>query len=175
MSSDVADTPSPAPMVSFPFLAASAPPPCRSGLHDKAGSGPNSRADPLASSAAAVEVDSVAPTSTSPAVPIPEPDSAPLIPPASSSAQIGSHGSVVPPHAHESSVPGGSVVASSPRRLPASPPGMRRQIHAPIPIRPQTRLQNNIRKPKTFTDGTVRYGLLSDVKEPCSLREALCV
>jgi hypothetical protein len=37
----------------------------------------------------------------------------------------------------------------------------------------RTRLQDNIRKPKVYTDGIMRYGLLSEVKEPTSLQEAL--
>jgi hypothetical protein len=39
------------------------------------------------------------------------------------------------------------------------------------PIR--TRLQRGIRNPKKYTDGTVRYGMLSSTGEPCTLMEAL--
>jgi hypothetical protein len=39
--------------------------------------------------------------------------------------------------------------------------------------RPRTRLQNNIRKPKTYTDGTVRYVCLTVSGEPKSVEEAL--
>lgn len=44
-------------------------------------------------------------------------------------------------------------------------------VHAPI--RPRTHLQENIRKPKTFTDGMVHYGFLSEIQEPRSLQENL--
>jgi histone deacetylase 1/2 len=44
---------------------------------------------------------------------------------------------------------------------PPSPPGVR------------TRLQKGIRNPKQYTDGTVRYGLLSSTGEPHTLTEAL--
>ena len=62
------------------------------------------------------------------------------------------------------------------RRLPPPLPGPPHPIHGPIPPsvrRPRTRLQDNIQKPKQFTDGTVRYGLLSEVAEPSSFRDAL--
>jgi hypothetical protein len=39
--------------------------------------------------------------------------------------------------------------------------------------RPVTRLQHGIQKPKTYTDGTVRYGLLAGLDEPTNLHEAL--
>jgi hypothetical protein len=48
---------------------------------------------------------------------------------------------------------------------PASP--------SPAPTCPITHLQHGIRKPKTYTDGTIRYGLLTSTDEPCSVREAL--
>ena len=72
-----------------------------------------------------------------------------------------------------SSVPEASVPI---RRLPPPPPGLSRPVNGPIPsslYRPRTRVQDNIRKPKQFTDGTVRYGLLSEVAEPSSFRDAL--
>ena len=59
------------------------------------------------------------------------------------------------------------------RRIRPPPPGPPRPLHAPIRQRPRTRLQDNIRQPKQYTDGTIRYGLLSEVKEPRSLDEAL--
>jgi hypothetical protein len=34
-------------------------------------------------------------------------------------------------------------------------------------------LQHGIQKPKTYTDGTVRYGLLAGLDEPTNLHEAL--
>ena len=48
--------------------------------------------------------------------------------------------------------------------------------HAPpLPQRPTTRLQRGITKPKRFTDGTVRWGMLStlNTEEPFSLQAAL--
>ncbi|WVZ51017.1 hypothetical protein U9M48_002209 [Paspalum notatum var. saurae] len=43
----------------------------------------------------------------------------------------------------------------------------------PAPTRPATRLQQGIRKPKVYTDGSVRYGFLAENKEPSNLQEAL--
>lgn len=60
-------------------------------------------------------------------------------------------------------------------RLPPPSPGLVRSIHGPISprfSRPQTRLQDIIRKPKVFSDGTVRYGLATEVQEPSSVKEA---
>jgi hypothetical protein len=42
-----------------------------------------------------------------------------------------------------------------------------------VPVRPSTRLQYGIRKPKVYTDGTIRYGLLTSSGEPNHLDEAL--
>jgi hypothetical protein len=48
---------------------------------------------------------------------------------------------------------------------------------SPVPTpelpRPRTRLQDGIRKPRTYTDGTIRYGLFSSTGEPDNLTEAL--
>jgi hypothetical protein len=41
------------------------------------------------------------------------------------------------------------------------------------PVRPSTRLQLGIRKPKVYTVGTIRYGLLTSSGEPNHLDEAL--
>lgn len=43
----------------------------------------------------------------------------------------------------------------------------------PAPSRLRTRLQHGIRKPKEYTDGTVKYGLLSITGEPNNLEDAL--
>ena len=80
--------------------------------------------------------------------------------------------SVLPPEPQRLDV----VASESPWRLPPPPPGSPRPIHGPIrilPGRPHTHLQDNIRKPKVFTDGTVRYGLLTEISEPTSLHDAL--
>jgi hypothetical protein len=62
----------------------------------------------------------------------------------------------------------GSAVAhpfGSSTQQPTSP--------SPAPACPSIRLQHGIRKPKTYIDGTVRYGLLTCTNEPCSVHEAL--
>jgi hypothetical protein len=41
------------------------------------------------------------------------------------------------------------------------------------PVRPSTRLQHGIRKPKVYTDGTICYGLLNSSGEPNHIDEAL--
>jgi hypothetical protein len=41
------------------------------------------------------------------------------------------------------------------------------------PPRPLTRLQQGIKKPKIYTDGTIRYGLFTSTGEPSNLKEAL--
>lgn len=42
-----------------------------------------------------------------------------------------------------------------------------------ISTRPHTRLQSNIRKPRIWTDGTVRWGMVSTSEEPTNLADAL--
>jgi hypothetical protein len=42
-----------------------------------------------------------------------------------------------------------------------------------VPVRPSTRLQHGIRKPKVYTDETIRYGLLTSSGEPNHLDETL--
>lgn len=44
---------------------------------------------------------------------------------------------------------------------------------APSLTRPRTRLHDGIRKPKVYTDGTVRYGLFTSSGEPHNVNEAL--
>jgi hypothetical protein len=65
--------------------------------------------------------------------------------------------------------PGGSGVQtpSVPYGAPSQPGGAN--------SRPVTRLQHGISKPKMYTDGTMRWGMLSSVKidEPVNLEEAL--
>jgi hypothetical protein len=62
----------------------------------------------------------------------------------------------------------GSTVADTAGSSALQPPSS-----PPAPARPSTRLQHGIRKPKVYTDGTVRYGLLTSSDEPYNLREAL--
>jgi hypothetical protein len=42
-----------------------------------------------------------------------------------------------------------------------------------VPARPNTRMQQGIRKPKVYTDGIVRYGLFTSSGEPRNHQEAL--
>jgi hypothetical protein len=44
---------------------------------------------------------------------------------------------------------------------------------SPEPPRPCTRLQGGIRKPRQYTDGTIRYGMFSSIGELENLAEAL--
>jgi histone deacetylase 1/2 len=46
-------------------------------------------------------------------------------------------------------------------------------VAASSPLRGRTRLQSGIRKQKIYTDGTVRYGLLTATGEPTSTQDAL--
>jgi hypothetical protein len=43
----------------------------------------------------------------------------------------------------------------------------------PASTRPRTRLQQGVRKPKVYTDGTIRYGCFTSSGEPYDLNEAL--
>ena len=69
------------------------------------------------------------------------------------------------PASAEISSPGPSV-AGAPASHPVAP-----QLPRPGPV---TRLQQGIRKPKTYTDGTVRWGMLarSSTEEPATLDAA---
>jgi hypothetical protein len=57
---------------------------------------------------------------------------------------------------------------------PAPTPATSDVVGSPEPARPRTRAQAGIRKPKVYTDGTVRYGCLAVTQEPANLDEALC-
>ncbi|WVZ94198.1 hypothetical protein U9M48_040119, partial [Paspalum notatum var. saurae] len=97
-----------------------------------------------------------------------------------STAQAGSSttASDVPSGVNAPSVPGSSPVVHQRRsRLPPGPSTVR-PIHGPIRSPPRfvlghrTRSQDNIHKPKIFTDGTVRYGLSCEFQEPSTFTEA---
>ncbi|KAK1595157.1 hypothetical protein QYE76_048231 [Lolium multiflorum] len=60
-----------------------------------------------------------------------------------------------------SSAGSSALEADAPAAPSSSPPG------------PRTRLQKGIRQPKQYTDGTVRYGMLSSTGEPRNLPDAL--
>jgi hypothetical protein len=66
----------------------------------------------------------------------------------------------------------GSSVESDPR-------GMGSSVNTEAAAAPQrritTRSQHGITKPKVYTDGTNRYGLLSSVGEPTTIQEAMSV
>jgi hypothetical protein len=82
------------------------------------------------------------------------------------------HGS---PARTPSSSPGGAE-SSTPAATPSSTPAptVVASLSPLSPERPQTRLQHGIHKPKTYTDGTVRYGHLGDAyKEPTNLHDEL--
>jgi len=94
-------------------------------------------------------------------------------PPASplpTQSERGGNGSSTLPS--DDDTPGGSAMAGEPEELADPLPPSQQAILAP-PARPATRLQSGIRKPKCYTDGTVRYGLLTAAGEPSSVREAV--
>jgi hypothetical protein len=64
------------------------------------------------------------------------------------------------------SSPSQENVEHTPSPPPSPPP-------APPLVVPRIRLQHGIKKPKTYTDGTIRYGLLTATGEPSKLGEAL--
>jgi hypothetical protein len=52
-----------------------------------------------------------------------------------------------------------------------------RDVSPPLPplvtAQRHTRLQSGIRRPKKYTDGTIRYGMFTSIGEPSKLSEAL--
>jgi hypothetical protein len=72
-------------------------------------------------------------------------------------------------------VAGGSVDSSEGNNSSDAPEQVLDVSSTSVVTRPRTRLQDNIVKPKKFTDGTVHYGRLGLVstREPQSLSEAL--
>jgi hypothetical protein len=70
---------------------------------------------------------------------------------------------------------GSSAPATTSAPAPVSPvPGPAASSLDSVPaIAPRTRLQAGIRKPKVYSDGTVRYGNLTICEEPSSLNAAL--
>jgi hypothetical protein len=157
---DSEDTP-----VFFPFLAPSNP--AEPEQRDTVGMA--SGADSLPDQSPAPEVDPVSHTTPSPAA-----DSSSTNP-AVPAIQV----SPAAPTVSDLSLPCTAPVPSTDTAaLGSDAPGAGSSLPtnsaAPSPPRrPRTRLQDNIRKPKQYTDGTIRYGLLSDTREPSSLRDAL--
>jgi hypothetical protein len=66
-----------------------------------------------------------------------------------------------------------SILPGSPDDFVSAQSGADSQTSSPAPPRPSTRLQHGIHKPKVYTDGTVRYGLLATSDEPCDHHEAV--
>jgi hypothetical protein len=66
-----------------------------------------------------------------------------------------------------------SILPGSPDDSVSAQSGADSQTSSPKPPRPSTRLQDGIHKPKVYTDGTVRYGLLATSDEPCDHHEAV--
>jgi hypothetical protein len=65
-----------------------------------------------------------------------------------------------------------SVPPASPSSAGSSVPSI--PTPSPAPTRePRTRLQKGITNPKVYTDGTVRYGMLTSTGEPTNLKDAL--
>jgi hypothetical protein len=72
--------------------------------------------------------------------------------------------------------------STSPNASPSPSPSPEHEdnvVHTPSPPPPpplvvaRTRQQHGIKKPKTYTDGTIRYGLFTSIGEPSTLAEAL--
>ena len=93
-------------------------------------------------------------------------DSVPSSPGESPSAAAANDPATEPAHDTASHAP-----ASPTRAAPVAPPMVSADPGGET--RPKTRAQSGIRKPKTYTDGTVRYGLLTENSEPSSLDAAL--
>ncbi|KAK1698711.1 hypothetical protein QYE76_015408 [Lolium multiflorum] len=74
-------------------------------------------------------------------------------------------------HGASSSTP--STPASDASSAPAGTSAVQPAAAAAPPPRPRTRLQQGIRQPKKYTDGTVRYGMLASSGEPRNLPAAL--
>jgi hypothetical protein len=52
-------------------------------------------------------------------------------------------------------------------------PASHHQSPVPQPQRPPTRFSEGIKKPRVYTDGTIRYGMLTTTREPSNLDDAL--
>jgi hypothetical protein len=62
---------------------------------------------------------------------------------------------------------------SDPVSAVSSPGSFEASVALPMPACPNTHLQQGIRKPKIYTDGTVRYDLFTSSGEPRNHQEAL--
>jgi hypothetical protein len=77
---------------------------------------------------------------------------------------------ITPPEVVMGSVVDHALLAAVSEALGSYAPGGSKGI---APTRPQTRLQNNIKKPKIYTDGTIYYAYLTTSGESKSTEEAL--
>jgi hypothetical protein len=150
---------------------------------DAPGSGSGSDSAPTATASSA----SSNPASASPHAPSGAPASTPAGPPPPTSTCPTAGGAG--PSAATGGTPaaGASPLESPPlgSSTPTTDLGAGDRSSAPVPApsdvpassasqRPTTRLQHGIRKPKTYTDSTIRFGNLTAVSEPTNVREALC-
>jgi hypothetical protein len=107
-----------------------------------------------------VQDDTVPPVRANPSVLRREPLSAPHVAPTTD----GSGSSVVVSSSTTGALGSAAATSSGSSTLQSASPSS-------APTRPSTRLQHGIWKPKTYTDGTVWYGLLTSFDEP--MHEAL--
>jgi hypothetical protein len=148
-----------------------------------AGSDTDTGADSVEpSTGAASEEDTPASPSLGSRIASPEPEEDPVgpTPPspasASSSHASSSHANDPPSPAASSSHVESRAASPSPAPTPIRTPGRAVQSHvsaAAPPAGPRTRLQQGIRQPKKYTDGTVCYGMLASTGEPRNLSTAL--
>lgn len=75
---------------------------------------------------------------------------------------------------HRSSVTGERAVQSTAATADRPMSATSATATASIEERPHTRLRSGIRKPKIYTNGTVKWGLLTTTGEPQNLHDALC-
>jgi hypothetical protein len=78
--------------------------------------------------------------------------------------------SIEPPSSHLSTSVGSSTTGEAPGAGSSAP----RDLAQTTGVEPRrTRLQSGIRKPKVYTNGTVRYGCFTSSDEPRNVDEAL--
>jgi hypothetical protein len=152
-----------APGVDFPTPASGGSTLDQAPASQDAGAAPASprggRSPPAASVPAATPRDSAPPGASSPLARQP----AGTTPSVSADPADGGHRPAAAPV--EISSPGSSANDNFAAPAPTSSPLQ--------PARPTTHLQHGIRKPKQYTNGTVRYGHLATVSEPTNLSDAL--
>ena len=158
-----------------------------------AGAGADPQADSPAPSVAEPKGSALDPAVSAPALVTnasAPPASSPRAPPVSNSPRLaprmggqdistsGGESPLGPPLAGSSAPatdqPTGSSLVESSAPATDQPTGSSTSLAAPALQRPTTRLQQGIRKPKIYTDGTIRYGQLAATTEgPIDLQHAL--